>query len=279
MIKDERLLQLNKNGIIPGPGETEEAFLLRADYCEKLHKHFPVDMPDEMESISAYSDALNMSRRCFDIVPTWIPLFFSNYQLRFWQGGCAWIFQQSEELPTAAFFQLRRTFRSRPAYLGLYHRDEIISHETAHAGRMMFQEPKYEELLAYQTAASSFRKWFGPLVQSSKESMLFVLLLFFTMVFDLYHVFFDTLVLPWFKLLPLGMLVYTLYRLYRKQKTFERAKKRLGEVSPHADAVLYRLRDKEIDTFAFMDAQSIRAFAEQQRHSDLRWRLIALAYF
>ncbi len=281
---NENFLEWNYQGIIPGPEESEEAFVKRALYCQQLRNNFPDMIPGEMESLKKEDQAFALSQKFFDIKPTWIPLFFSNYQLRFWQGGCAWIFQQSDNSPTSAFFQLRRNFRDSKKYLGLYDRDEIIAHELAHVGRMVFQEPKYEELLAYQTAKSSFRRWFGPIIQSSVESMIFVLLLFFTCAFDLWALFTgDPAVFhlaSWFKIFPMAAFLFGLYGLYRKHRTFSQAKQNLNEIifeETKVNAMLYRMTDKEIDAFSEMDSEAIKTFIHNQQ--ELRWRLISQVYF
>lgn len=282
-MNDEQLLKWNHLGIIPGPGETQEAFIERARYCEKLRERFPQMIPGEMRAIEDFGSALSLSQVCFDIRPTWIPLFFSNYQLRFWQGGCAWIFQETDQAPTASFFQLRQAFRKATKYLGIYDRDEMIAHELAHAGRMMFQEPKYEELLAYQTAVSPFRRWFGSLIQTSYESMILVLLLLFACAFDVIVLFSGNPALftmsSWFKLAPFAFLLFLLYRLYHKHKTFAQAKVNLGEVvdQENLQAVLYRLTDQEVDVFASMQAQDLMEYAQKQQ--ELRWQLLRKAYF
>ena len=94
-------------------------------------------------------------------------MIFSNERLAPWHGGCAWIFQFAEGLPTAALIQLRQVFSRQPTFLGIYHRDELLTHELVHVGRMKFEEPRFEELFAYETSTSAFRRWFGPLIQAS----------------------------------------------------------------------------------------------------------------
>ena len=116
-------------------------------------------------------------RRIYGFAPHWVPLFFSNYQLAPWHGGCAWIFQLNDNTPYAAFLQLRSAFRTQKRYLGMYERTELIAHEMAHIGRMMFEEPEFEEIIAFQSSTNRFRRFFGPLFRSSKESMLFVIVL------------------------------------------------------------------------------------------------------
>jgi hypothetical protein len=219
----------------------------------------------------------------YDIDPKWVPVFFSNYQLMPWHGGCAWIFQLSEQEPTAAFFQLRRILKKSLAYMGLYDRNELMAHELVHVGRMMFEEPCYEEILAYRTSQSPGRRWWGPLVQSPAESAWFVFLLLPLLFLDLYLIFSGHQGFfwqaMWLKLLPLGLIVAAVMRLYRRQKTFWKAFQNLESVfgsAEKAGAVAYRLTDNEINLFANSSQTKIKDYMYSQQ--SLRWRVICLAY-
>ena len=92
----------------------------------------------------------------------------------------------TKKSPVAALIQLRSRFRTHQRYSGIYERDELIAHELAHVGRMMFEEPVFEELLAYRTAKSPLRRWLGPLISSSKETLLFVVVIGAIFALDLF---------------------------------------------------------------------------------------------
>ncbi len=180
----EKMLYYNREGLIPGPLENEEEFVKRALFClnlkEELKKSSELDLPFnsiETSNDEILSDPFKTTLKLYGIAPSWVPLFFTNYQLAFWHGGCAWIFQLNNTTPFSALLQLRSNFTRKKKYLGLYERDELIAHEMSHVGRMLYEEPKFDELLAYQTSPSSFRRWFGPIAQSSRESFIFVLVL------------------------------------------------------------------------------------------------------
>ena len=143
----------NAQGFIPGPDESEKAFLERVAFCLSLEDHlveivgaqFPFEVND-LKSKEILENVLTMTQELYGIQPRWVPLFFSNYKLSLWHGGCAWIFQLNEETPTAAFLQLRACFRNSLNFLGIYQRKELIAHELAHVGRMLYQEPQFEEI-------------------------------------------------------------------------------------------------------------------------------------
>lgn len=288
-ILESKLLFLNQIGLIPGPCETEEAFLLRANYCQNLNDCLPEEikahlLTDQSFSPHILNEAAENLRKRYDCSPRWIPLFFNNYKLPFWHGGCAWIFQMTEQSSTAALIQLRQSFNHSQKYLGIYDRNELLTHELSHIGRMMFQEPKFEEILAYRTANSSFRRWFGPIIQSSTESALFMLLLFVLIVFDFFLIALsgpDAFAIAfWLKLIPFSVIIIALLRLWKRQKIYKLCVKNLEACigQEKAEAVAYRLKDQEIHLFSKFP-QEIKNYAKSKINEELRWKVIYKAYF
>lgn len=288
LYSDQQLLQLNHLGIIPGPSETAEAFAKRAEYCLHLKEHLSKELLAPFGSeVSQDSEVLDTSNSrlstLYDIAPDWIPVFFSDYRLPFWQGGCAWIFQTSVDSPTAALIQLRQTFRHSECYLGLYQREELLTHELVHVGRMAFQEPRFEEVLAYRTAHTWFRKWCGPIVQSSVESVIFILLLGLIVVFDVFLVALNRMdaytIALWLKLIPLVLVIYAFGRLFRRQRILDKCLQNIRscfEKKVNPLAIAYRLIDKEIESFAKMSDEEIKKYMDSQVKKELRWRVISL---
>lgn len=290
----ETLLKFNQLGLIPGPDENEEQFLQRAQYCLKLKEqlvprlkeNLPMMQADFDSSCLFLKEAYPKTKKLFDIVPDWIPVFFSNYRLAPWHGGCAWIFQSTEDSPTGAFFQLRNAFRTQERYLHLYDRKDLIAHELAHVGRMTFQEPVFEEMLAYQTSSSGFQRLFGPIVQSSRESSFFVLVLIFVFLIDFFLVvngqeqMYSSVM--WLKIIPLGLIAYALQRLFWKHRQLKRCLNQLQMAIQDKDkssAMIYRLQDHEIKSFALMTPKEIFEYAKQNSQLSLRWHISFAAYF
>jgi hypothetical protein len=289
---DDNVLKFNQLGIIPGPQENYEDFISRAHYCLKLRHEFKskleryVPFANEKQVSNEVMDkALLITESLYGIKPDWIPIFFSNYKLTFWHGGCAWIFQENETTPIGAFLQLRRVFKKSEFYLKLYNRNELIAHECAHVGRMMFEEPRFEEVFAYRSDHSAFRRYFGPIMESSWESALFVLFLSLILILDfslsslmnsdLYQHF------MWLKLVPCGMLLYAFIRLYKKQKQFHRCLvnlRKLVKNNKNADAIIYRLTDQEIFLFAKNSTEKILDYIHLNKDKTLRWKVITTTY-
>jgi hypothetical protein len=224
-------------------------------------------------------------KKTYDFSADWVPLIFSDYKLPFWQGGCAWIFQMQEDSPLSALVQLRETFRKKPVYLGIYHRTELLVHELCHIGRAAYQEPQFEEILAYRTSSSPFRRWLGPFFQSSSESALFMLLIFILAVFDVFLVALNKpdaySIALWLKLIPVLLLLAGTVRLWKRHKTLDACIKNLTPCIgiEKAEAVAYRLQDNEIKLFSKMGKTQIERYADSKAEEELRWKMIFQTYF
>lgn len=287
MLNDEQLKFYNDQGLIPGPSESEEDFSRRAIYCMNLKKMWASEMPLElkdaglMEESPILQEAFPVTKKLYGVVPHWMILFFSDEKLLPWHAGSALIFQMDDHSSTAAILQLREALKDKEAYLGLITRKELIAHEICHAGRMMFEEPKFEEMLAYRSSNSWFSRYVGPIIRSSTESLIFVLTLFFAAFIDLIIVFYapttPLLQLFWIKLIPLGLVAFAIARLLWCRSQFSTCLKKLTQLfesEEKANAVTYRLTDQEIEFFSKSDLEEIKHYMNKQ--VDLRWRCIKL---
>ena len=284
------LLSLNKLGLIPGPNETECDFLKRSDYCLNIKNHLPEDFKENLGKdlflkSESFAKTIKDLVKLYDISPDWIPLFYSNYKLPFWQGGCAWIYQLTENSPTSALIQLRRHFKEKQTYLKIYEEKELLSHELCHVGRMMFQESKFEEILAYKTAKSSFRRFISPLVSSSMESVIFLLIIFTIALFDVFLIAMKNneayLMAIWLKTIPLSLFFLSLMRLWRRQNVLKKTILKLKEVVGKENAlpVVYRLTDQEIISFSKKTPKEIETFIDLQSNLNPRMEVIKNSYF
>lgn len=280
---DAELLEWNRRGLIPGPDESEDTYLERVNHCLHLREKLQLD-PDFVQATTdeVLKQPLVQSRCFYDSAPDWIPIVFGNKHLAPWHGGCAWIFQMQENGPLGAFIQLRKAFLKAKRYLGLYRRDELMTHELAHVGRMAFEEPVYEEILSYQSSDSWLAKNFGAILESSVESMIFVLTLALILAIDIVTLFYDQ---PspafWMFLLPIGMVCYGTWRLWRKKRRFAKCKFLFHQAlqdPQKVQGVIYRLTDKEINAFSQMNLQQMLTYVKDQKERSLRWRVIYNAY-
>lgn len=183
-------------GLFQGPTETKAAFDSRCAFCLK---------PKPL-TLAAYPKALDILERTYGIRPAWIEVRKASASLLPWQAACcviegdyAWI-EMPEKLPTS---------------FGLTE-EEILAHEAIHVCRMAFDEPIFEEMLAYQTSPSHFRRFFGPLIRHPYEATLYVASLFAAV---LASTFFDY---SYALLAPAVLLVAGLIRLRRVHAQFQR---------------------------------------------------------
>lgn len=231
-------------GLFPGPGETEEAFSKRASNA------LSVVQGGRYPSIE----------KKYGFSPDWIEIEYSDKGLYPWEGGCTWIFEEEGFRKTK--LQLRHTFKGSSTYLKIYDREEILTHELAHVGRITFDEPKFEEFLAYRTSPNRFRRVFSPLFEKGYEAFVFLSAIF--------------LFIPLLNLVPITLFAAGLLRLKIRHKTFERALNSLkGLLGNDAESFLYRLSDEEITYCAHNTPEAI---AQKFSSNTFRHRFLRECY-
>jgi len=218
-------------GLIPGPSEDEKTFLERISRL--------TTQPNQEQE--AHVITLNL----FGFSVDWVPVFYSNQELPFWEGAATWIGQTPS-------IQLRENFK-KGSYLG-YRREEVLAHEAIHAARIAFEEPQFEEVLAYRTSKNRLRKWAGPLFRKSWESAVFMISL--VPAFLGYF---------W---IPLAALGWLSIRLAWTQWTLQRCLRKLPL------SLIVCLTDAEIRKFSRLSLADIQAHFENDQ--SLRGNLIRL---
>lgn len=248
----EKLLLLNRRGIIPGPEEADEAFWKRAEMSTKTYE--------------AWQETHAKTSELFDFCLDWVEIFYSKKSLPFWQGALTWL----DEIPK---IQLHPQFK-KGSLFRIYTRHEVLSHEAVHAARSQFSESRFEEHFAYLTAKSPRHRFFGPLFRTSKESSLFLALLALSMAAGA----FGFTLISLFSCLVLSI---GLARLALSHRTFNRCKRKLSLLKNPRSAlfIMLRLTDAEIATFARGSLDEIRAFISREKEHSLRWKMLSLAYF
>ncbi len=289
-LSNEDLVALNHRGLIFGPEEDEETFLRRKKTVETLSQHpeialkaqgIPSHLCQKVES-ETWDLARKKTRALFGVAPDWIEGFYSDKKLSFWQGAATWICELNGE-QTIPILQLRKELKSGKL-MSIYPVQEVLAHESVHAVRSAFNEPKFEEIFAFQTSKNTFRKLFGPLFRTPLGTYFFALTLVFSFLSQL-----AILIFSWpspklyftFTLLPFFTLVFFALRLMKDQFLLLRCLKRLSslfsqDVSPKAVAL--RLTDKEIKMFASKSLEKIRTYMKKKEFESLRWRQILSSY-
>ena len=165
----EEVFVLAKQGWLPAPRETDEQFLARIEQGKKTPVHFE----KESEQEHLLKEGSCITQKLFGFSIDWVSVVFSNRKLSFFEGAAAWIFQEAKTSPEEAFLQLRKSLRGKKYLLGYYPVDELVGHELVHVSRMAYSEPLFEEMLAYETSSSPFRKAHGLFSDSPKRSTFF----------------------------------------------------------------------------------------------------------
>jgi len=212
-------------GIIPGPTESEEKFLERAA---------------SLTSLPSDSTAHQRVKDLFGKAPDWVPIHISSKGLPFWEGAALWI--EEEEGRRTCQIQIKKSL--------FYSQEEMLAHEMVHAMRILFDEPKFEEILAYQTSKSRFRRYFGPLFSSPCESKVFIWVLLLSWIGFIGAEFLDFSWGALFFALPFCVLSWSLFRLRKAQKIFAAAVQNLKKYTPQPLSILLCLTDQEIEQCA-----------------------------
>jgi hypothetical protein len=215
-----------QEGFIPGPGESFEAFQKRVDLIKS-----------QTSNPKLFMKALGIS---FDTITPITSHFFSittKKGLPFWIGAMTYLYEhEGITIPVLELPKKKRGF--------ILSKEEILAHEKVHFLRSAFNEPRFEEILAYQTSISRLRKLISPLFQKTWESTLCIFLL---------------LLLPIFPFIPLSMLALALTRLLRNQYLFKRAQTHLSLLYKNPTELLTLLTDREIITKSLPPSSSPRA--------------------
>lgn len=294
---DAELLDYYTKGWIPAPQETASAFYKRIaafqtlqtalrDLQEETLEPFPFSL-EERAPLSLQKEAEDKTAAYYGTVLRGIPLFCSSKKLAPWQGAITWICTLESEGPPVTFIQLHSRFAKQPTLWGLYSRDELLTHELAHAGRAAFQETEFEELIAYSSAHSSWRRWLGPLFNTTREALFMMVLISGILCFEVFILLgrlyeaANLLFALW--MLPLIGLFLLFSRLWQRQKRFHQAFVRLTEAfqdrkdpAQSARTLLYCLSDAQIHSLA-KDFSVFTQMAQSKREdTSLHDRLIAL---
>lgn len=268
-LNKDALRKLGEKGLIPGPGEQEEDFVKRIDMIQSQKGEIEGKTLEKWEP------------NCDDLYrasPDWIPLTYSNKGLLPWQGAALWLY--GGNIP---MIQLRKGFRK--GRFMLYSRDEVLKHETVHALRAAFDEPRFEEILAYAHSKSKLRRFLGPLFRKPSHAIFFISLILISLFIQTSSLFFlSSPMLPYIRLvslLPIADLVFRMASLVKDRRTLSKALQKLALIFPRQKEtfpIALRLKDVEIQKFAQDPVEKILDYFEKEIPRSLRIRQI-LAQF
>lgn len=273
-MESKNLSYLYKRGFLPGPNESEEAFFERVHLYDEIR----LDPKDLLKHLPFPASEIEEDPLCLkEILPhtfDWLVVIRSDKRLPLWEAAATWTLKQTEKLKLPVL-QIRK--KTKGAAL-----KEVLCHEGVHILRALFDEPRFEEILAYQTSSSRFRKLFGPLFRRPIESLAFVLLLALSFISELALLFFHPMALlalsPF--TLPLIYALYLLVKLAKDRKIYNRFILNLKTLFPKMPTFEMSLffTDQEIIEGAKKSTTEFRDFIDELRFKDLRMKLFTTEY-
>jgi hypothetical protein len=261
------LYNLANLGIWPGPGESEEAFLLRSQKELKA-------LDDDSRGAIEYSAYLKKTlHTLFFINPLPHLASYDTTGLYFWEGAAMYSYEENgscrPKILVSPKFKMGKHL--------WYDRDEVLAHEIFHAARIMYQEPKFEELLAYQTSKNRLRQILGPMFQNPLESIIFLFSVLLSLCISLSSIFIDLERVFYAQYVPIVYLMYLLLRVQYRQGLLKRAIKNIGPfLKDHSFALAFvaRLTDEEIKTLAKASFEVLIEFFDRGKKRDLRMKIL-----
>ena len=272
-LSSEELKKLGEQGMIPAPSESEEAFIEQVTLLKEIDKHCKtIFFGKVLEKWTCdFGHKLGAD-------PTWVPLIYSNQGLFFWQGAALWIFE-TEMHGKIPMIQLKAAFKKGGRFLPPL--EEVLLHESVHALRARFHEPRFEEALAYYHASSKWRQFWGPFFRTQTRALFSICLIFFSFSLQLLSLFFFTALffsyLKFASLLPLIDLLLKGGSLIRDQRVLKQALCKLLQIFPQqkeAFPIAMRLTDAEIEQFAQDSIEKISEYMIREAPKSVRWRQI-----
>ncbi len=273
-------LAWDKQGFLALPDDSYDS------YCERVSKL-------QRTAVNTNTTACEFLVNSYEIDPNWVPVEYSNKDLRLWEAGCTWYTDEADVCPT---IQLRAHFEHASTYLGMYQKDEVLSHEYVHAVRAGLGSSSFEEIFAYllsfsfstsmlNRAIKGFRVALGPLFERPFESVIFVFSFIPLLLIAAKDFFVDSynasLLAMFFMpalLLSVGIVAFFFVRLSLRWWQWLRCKKRLDLLLHRSSLpLMVRLVDEEIILFSAMRPDEIRQWIEMQGEN-FRWQLLAKAY-
>lgn len=255
------LKDLTSKGIICGPYETANDFENRVSFLTHIKEHLPLIALHLKTEEPLYLQTMKVES--LDLYVDWLITQNSSKELLFWEAAAAWSFEIDRV--SLSLIRYKKNSSISP--------QELLKHELIHAIRSSFPDSIYEEVLAYQVSSSCFRRFFGPLFHSAKETLFFLLSSLLPLIGFIKPELFPSLTLA-FCFISTCFLV----RLCVYQLLFHRALatiKRLFLTSSPLKIALH-LTYKEMLFFSYAQKETIKKFISKQK--DLRWKQILFSY-
>ena len=280
------LAELDAKGIFCADNENAASFAARVRLLnqknQELDEALATDGSAAIEDVTIHQqdripenlflEPLELTEKLYRFQADWVAGFFVERAYGLLFGGCAYYFYPD----FFALFIIRRSFRDKARWL-FYQRKELLAHELCHVARVSFRAHVYEEIFAYKTATTAFRRFFGGIFRSPKDSFLFIGASCLLLVNQLCRAFLFPQLPSWpMWCLLVGILCWLVLRLLRDMKILRKARKHLAFIFPEQNVipVLFRCNDAEIQQLAILDnPQDAQTWLENRKSTSLRWKI------
>lgn len=213
----EDYLSAYNDGFIPGPQETEEEFNSRILKVKKL-----------LENPKKHLSPFNFKGAFFRPLKGCAALFIPK-RTSFLFASQTYIVECEDK---TLFPLIKRPSRFSSFFVSS---KEVINHELIHAKRVMFDDPIFEEIIAFRTSKSKLKRYFSPMISSQKDILIFILSALFAPI----------------SLFPMLLVsAFYLLRHVKRYKLFNLALKNLKTRCMNPEEMICALTDQEIFAIA-----------------------------
>jgi hypothetical protein len=277
----DALVELDGMGLLMGPGESDNVAKLQKD-LDKNGKTTVCDIPlskDERIPDAFFAEAAPVTEELYGFKTDWVPGFCTNYKMGLLFAGCAWYSLDD----FFAVFIIRKAFATSPKWL-IYGPTELLAHELCHVARIAYNSATYEEVFAYQTASSGFRRLIGGLLRSPMDTYVLLGSVAVLLVSQIANVTlrepeqWDSMPMP----LAWGALIAAFAfiggRYIAAMARFKRLKSLMAELTKPAFVMptLFRCSDAELDKLsACTTAAELREQLTTRIANERRWQITA----
>jgi len=220
-----------------------------------------------------FEPAHDVTTRLYRFEARWTPGFYIDPSLGWLFGGCAYWFEPD----FFALFVIRKVFAEREKWL-FYRRTELLAHELCHAARAGFADRRFEEMHAYATAESAFRRRFGSMFRSPFDSYLLLFATFLLLLVQVvrFSVWYWLPAWPfWCFVAAVGLffLVRQLHDLHQWNRALNALANAAGTEA--ARPILFRCSDREIAALAALRTpQEVSDWIDYRCRTSVRWQVV-----
>ena len=286
------LVEFDNKGLLLGPDESLEDYVRRLDslkrniealaqeldengQVELLNTHFS---RDDVIPPDVFRSAQSVTRNLYDFEIDWVPGFFANYRMGILFAGCA-MYSHDDFF---AVFIVRKAFKAKEKWM-IYSRTELMAHELCHIAHIGFHTKDYEEIFAYQTSVSVFRKIFGGMLRTTTDTYLILACVVCLLLAQVINVVtrppaqWREFPMPLIYSISMVGICFVFFRYVFCWRRFRKAKTNLGRVfsEPTGSAVLFRCDESEIKEISKLKRETdLRAWLSKKLYASTRWRII-----